>query len=724
MHDAADLDQLAINAIRTLAIDAVERAQSGHPGAPMGLAACAYDTTLFSRHLVFDAKDPDWPNRDRFVLSNGHASMLLYALLHLSGSESLTLDEINALFSRHLVFDAKDPDWPNRDRFVLSNGHASMLLYALLHLSGSESLTLDEIKNFRQWGSLTPGHPEAELTPGVEVTTGPLGQGLATSVGLAMAEAHLRERFQGAIDHHTYVICSDGDLMEGVSHEAASLAGHLQLGRLIVLYDDNQITIDGRTDLSFSEDVLKRFEACGWHTSRVDDGNDLDAVDAALTEAKSRHDAPSLIAVHTVIGYGSPNKADHSKSHGSPLGAKEAALTKQNLGWPYEEPFTVPEEAYAAFDPLKARAERAKARDKGRLDALRAERPELAEELQRRLSGALPARLEQALPRFSPDPKGQATRASGGEVIAALMKAMPELLGGSADLAGSNKTFHPDHGVFGALKRDAQNVHFGVREHAMAAAANGLCLHGGVRGFGATFLIFSDYMRPALRLAALMHVPQLMVFTHDSIGLGEDGPTHQPIEHLAMLRATPNYFVFRPADANEVTECWSAAVARQHGPSALVLTRQDVPTYDRDELGAVGDASQGGYILSEAHDLKESEAPQAILIATGSEVALCIEAQQILREQGIAARVVSLPCWELFEEQEAAWRERVLPVEVTARVSVEAASTMGWRRYVGDFGEAIGLDHFGASAPYEVLYERFGLTPQAVARAAHDLLEA
>ncbi len=659
--DTTALDTLAINTIRTLAMDAVQHANSGHPGAPMGLAATAY-----------------------------------------------------ALWSRHLNFDASDTEWPNRDRFVLSNGHASMLLYALLHLSGVESMTLDQIKNFRQWGSLTPGHPEAELTPGVEVTTGPLGQGIATSVGLAMAEAQLHGRFDGLIDHYTYVICSDGDLMEGVSHEAASLAGHLGLGKLIVLYDDNEITIDGRTDVSFTEDVLARFEAYGWHTSRVADGNDVDAIDAAIEEAKSNPDAPSLIAVRTIIGYGSPNKADHSKSHGSPLGLEEIALTKQNLGWPHSEPFTVPAEALQAFESLKERSVAAHSSWSEALAAYESSSPDKARELRRRLSGELPEAWATKLPSFAADAKGLATRASSGKVIAKIYEILPELVGGSADLAGSNKTLHTDFGVFTKTTRDAQNVHFGVREHAMAAAANGMCLHGGVRGFGATFLVFSDYMRPAMRLAALMHVPQVMVFTHDSIGLGEDGPTHQPIEHVMSLRAMPNYWVLRPADANEVAESWRVAMERQDGPSGLVLTRQSVPTYDRTALNTVGDATRGGYILSEPAG---DGAPDAILMATGSEVALCIEAQATLATQGIRARVVSLPCWELFEAQDAAWREQVLPSQVTARVSIEAGSTFGWRRYVGDAGTSIGLDHFGASAPFEVLYEQFGLTTQAVVDA-------
>ena len=657
---------LAINAIRTLSMDAVQRADSGHPGAPMGLAAVAY--TLFSRHMRFDAKNTEW-------------------------------------------FD--------RDRFILSNGHASMLLYSMLHLIGVEALDMNELKNFRQWGSLTPGHPEAELTPGVEVTTGPLGQGIATSVGFAMAEAQLNARFDGLVDHHTYVICSDGDLMEGISHEAASLAGHLQLGKLIVLYDDNEITIDGRTDISFTEDVAKRFEAYGWHTAKVDDGNDVDAIDAAIEAAKAETRKPSLICVRTIIGFGSPHKANTSSSHGSPLGDDEILLTKQQLGWPYTEPFTVPEEAYQAFAPLHERTKSAQDQWNSKLDAYKTSHPDKHAELTRRITNELPEAWADALPTFSPDAKGMATRASSGKVIAKIYEALPELVGGSADLAGSNKTLHKDFGVFSAATRDAQNVHFGVREHAMAAAANGMCLHGGVRGFGATFLVFSDYMRPALRLAALMHAPQLMVFTHDSIGLGEDGPTHQPIEHVMSLRAMPNYFVFRPGDANEVSESWKMAIERKDGPSGLVLTRQDLPTLDREALGTRGDATRGGYIVS---DVPEGKQVDLLILATGSEVPIAIEAQQQLADHDdLHARVISLPCWELFLEQDAAWQEEVLPADVTARISIEAGTTFGWSQFVGPKGKSIGIDRFGASAPFEVLYERFGLTPEHIAREARAL---
>ncbi len=661
-HDH-DHDLLTINTIRTLSMDAVQRANSGHPGAPMGLAPCAY-----------------------------------------------------TLWTRHLSYDPKAPDWPNRDRFVLSNGHASMLLYSLLHLAGFEAMTLDEIKNFRQLHSLTPGHPEAELTPGVEVTTGPLGQGFATSVGLAIAEAQLHARYDEVIDHHTYVICSDGDLMEGVSHEAASLAGHLGLGKLIVLYDDNQITIDGGTGISFTEDVAQRFEAYGWHVSSVSDGNDVEAIDAAIAEAKAEGDKPSLISVRTVIGYGSPNKANSSSSHGAPLGEDEIALTKKVLGWEHTEPFYVPEQAYTAFEEPTSRGEAAHQQWHARLKLFAEEHPARGAELERRLAGEFPAGWSENLPTFKADEKGMATRKASGSIIKELYASLPELTGGSADLAGSNKTLHEEFGIFAKGHRDGQNLHFGVREFAMAAAANGMNLHGGVRGFGATFLVFSDYMRPALRLAALMHQPQLMVFTHDSIGLGEDGPTHQPIEHVMSLRAMPNYWVFRPADANEVRECWVAALERTGGPSGLVLTRQGVPTLDREALGAKGDASRGGYIVADAPD------PQAILMGTGSEVSILVDAYKALAKQGVSTRVVSLPCWELFAEQDAQWRHEVLPPEITARVSLEAGVTLGWERWIGSEGHAIGLDHFGASAPYEDVYEEFGLTAEAVVAATQTLL--
>lgn len=654
--------QLSINTIRTLSIDAVQKANSGHPGAPMGLAPAAY-----------------------------------------------------AIWQNHLRHAPTRLDWFNRDRFVLSNGHASMLLYSLLHLTGYESMTLDQIKNFRQWGSITPGHPEVHITEGVETTTGPLGQGLATAIGMALAEANLRDTYGDIVDHYTFGICSDGDLMEGVTSEASSLAGHLGLGKLIFLFDDNEITIDGRTDISFTEDVLKRYEAYGWHVARVEDGNDFEAIDAAIEEAKAETEKPSLISVRTTIGFGSPNKADSSDSHGSPLGPDEVTATKDNYGWDYPE-FHVPDEVRDHMDATERGDALAEAWE-ARFEQWRSDQPEKAAELERRISGELPDGWADGIPTFEPDAKGMATRASGGKVISYLMGQLPELAGGSADLAGSNKTLHTEYGLMQPGELDGQNIHFGVREHAMGAITNGMTLHGGFRGFGATFLVFADYMRPALRIAALSHVPSLTVFTHDSIGLGEDGPTHQPIEHLASLRAMPNYSVFRPGDANEVGECWRAAIERTDGPSALVLTRQNVPTIDREALKTRGDATRGGYILADCDGT-----PDIILIGTGSEVALCVEAREKLTEAGHAVRVVSLPCWDLFEAQSDDWRETVLPAGVTKRVAVEAAATFGWERWVGADGLVVGMTSFGHSAPAEVAFEKFGFTVDNVVRHANSLL--
>jgi transketolase len=661
-----DLEQLTINTIRTLSMDAVQAAESGHPGAPMGLAPAAY-----------------------------------------------------ALWQRHLQHNPKDPDWPNRDRFVLSNGHASMLLYSLLHLTGYEQMTLDQIKNFRQWGSITAGHPETHLAKGIEVTTGPLGQGISTAVGMALAEAHLNENYGGVIDHFTYVICSDGDLMEGVSHEAASLAGHLGLGKLVCLWDDNEITIDGRTDITFTEDVLQRFEAYGWHVDRVEDGTDVDAIDEAIARAKDITDKPTLISVQTIIGHGSPNKADKSAAHGAPLGEDEIARTKENLGWEWDEPFFVPEEARAHMEEAIERGESQQQAWREQLAAYLDEDAEKHSELMRRLAGELPDGWADDLPEFEPSESGMATRKASGAVVEELYDRLPELVGGSADLAGSNKTLFEEYGVIQPGEYAGQNIHFGVREHAMCAMANGMNLHGGVRGFGATFLIFSDYMRPAIRLGALMETPTLHVFTHDSIGLGEDGPTHQPIEHLPSLRAIPNYMVLRPGDANEVRECWKLAIDNREGPSGLVLTRQNVPTIDRSGLNGHGDASRGGYILAD----DESGEPEVILIGTGSEVSVCLDAWKQLQADGIAARVVSLPSWEVFDEQADEWRETVLPSNVTARVAVEAAATLGWERYVGTHGEVIGMERFGASAPADINFEKFGFTGENVANTAKRLLE-
>ncbi len=658
-----DLDRLCINTIRTLSIDAVQQAESGHPGAPMGLAPAAY-----------------------------------------------------VLWTRHLNHNPGNPEWPDRDRFVLSNGHASMLLYSLLHLTGYESMTLEEIKNFRQWGSLTAGHPEYHLTPGVETTTGPLGQGVANSVGMALAEAKLRQEYDGQIDHFTYAFCSDGDLMEGISHEAASLAGHLGLDRLVWLYDDNEITIDGKTDISFTEDVEERFEAYGWHTLRVSDENDLDAIDEAIVEAKQAG-RPSIISLETTIGFGSPNKADSSAAHGAPLGPEEVAETKKALEWPYDEPFFVPDDVREAMDATDHGAE-LESSWRASMDEYRDQSPDKHAELTRRLEGDLPQGWDEDLPEWDPSEEGLATRRANGAVIQKMYERLPELTGGSADLAGSNKTLHERFGLVEPGEFSGQNMHFGVREHAMAGIVNGMNLHGGVRGFGATFLIFSDYMRPSLRLASLMEQPSLMVFTHDSIGLGEDGPTHQPIEHLASLRAIPNMTVLRPGDANEVPACWKLAVENQSGPSVMVYTRQNVEIIDRNRYESIGGPERGAYVLADADD-----EPELIVMATGSEVPIALEACEKLWNDGIAARMVSMPSWEVFDDQDESYRRRVLPAEVTARLAVEAASPQGWHRWVGTEGDVLGIDRFGASAPWQDNYEEYGFTPENVAQKARALLD-
>ena len=653
---------LVAHTIRGLAMDAVQKANSGHPGMPMGMADVA--VVLWSKFLRHNPADPAWFNRDRFVLSAGHGSMLLYSLLHLSGY----------------------------------------------------GLTLDDLKQFRQWGSRTPGHPENFMTPGVETTTGPLGQGLANAVGMALAERHLAARFNrpdfNIVDHHTYVIASDGDLMEGVAYEACSLAGHWKLGRLIVLYDDNGITIDGSTDLSFSEDVAARFQAQGWHTLKVD-GHNPDAVERAILVAYA-DERPSLIACRTHIGYGSPNKQDSASSHGSPLGEEEIQRTKENLGWPTEPAFYVPQEAYAYFGNATQKSQRIQAQWSNLLDTYQTKYPELHAELISAQKGTFRDGWEDDLPVFEAGQK-IATRGASGTTLTALKAAVPWLIGGSGDLTGSNKTRGADDVPMMADNFSGRYLHFGIREHAMGAILNGLNLHGSVRAYGGTFLVFSDYMRPTIRLAALMNVPTIYVFTHDSIGLGEDGPTHQPIEHLASLRAIPNLKVFRPADANETVECWKLALTLP-GPSALALTRQKLPVIDRDQY-APTNVEQGGYILSEAKNAR------VILMATGSEVPLALEAQALLEADSIAARVVAMPCWELFDAQPDEYRQQVLPSSIEARVAIEAGTTFGWSRYLGAYGEVIGLDRFGGSAPYEVLYENLGLTAEEMVKAAHRSLE-
>ena len=663
------LDQLCINTVRTLAMDAVQQADSGHPGTPMALAPLAY--VLWQRHLRYNPANPDWFGRDRFVLSAGHACMLLYAVLYLTGYD----------------------------------------------------LSLDDIKQFRQWGSRTPGHSEHGLTPGVEATTGPLGQGVGNAVGMALAEAHLAALFNrpghAIVDHCTYFVASDGDMMEGVSHEACSLAGHLKLGKLIGIYDDNRITIDGKTDLTFSDDTARRFESYGWHVERVADGNDLGALDAALAAARRQTDRPSLVIVRTHIAYGSPHKQDSPEAHGAPLGAEEVKLTKQRLGWPSLEPFYVPEESLEHWRRVRDRGARLEAEWRKRHDAYRAAHPDLAAELERRLAGRFPEAWDADLPAFAPT-DAQATRAASGKVLNAVAAKLPELIGGSADLAGSTNVVFKNGGDVAVGSWGARNIHFGVREHGMGAIMNGLALHGGVRPVGSTFLIFSDYMRPPIRLAALCHLPAIYVFTHDSIGLGEDGPTHQPIEQLASLRAIPHLTVLRPADATEVVEAWRAAVQHQTGPVALVLTRQKVSVIDRARYGPANGLRLGAYVLADAPGGK----PAVILMASGSEVELVLGAYEQLAAAGLAARVVSMPSMEFFASQPQEYRDAVLPPAVGARLAVEAASPQPWYRWVGDHGAVLGLERFGASAPYQRIYRELGLTVENIVRRAKQLLDA
>lgn len=636
---ATDLANLSINTIRGLAMDAVQKANSGHPGMPMGAAVMAY-----------------------------------------------------ALFARHLRFDPQAPKWFNRDRFILSAGHGSMLLYSMLYLLGYD-LSLEDIKNFRQWGSKTPGHPENTITPGVEMATGPLGQGFATGVGMAIAEEKLRAEFPGLIDHWTYSICSDGDLMEGISHEAASLAGHLRLGRMIYLYDSNRVTIDGSTDISFSEDIQKRFESCGWHVQRCD-GMSVDQVDSCISIAKG-DDRPSLIICDTVIGYGSPNMAGTSRTHGAPLGEEEVRLAKIELGIPTEPLFYVPTEALEHMREIGKRYKEERMVSERKLEG----NPELA----RRIEGKLPEGWADAMPVFD---SAMATRDASGKILNAIAGVLPELVGGSADLAESNKTTLHDAPYFSVTHRLGRNLGYGVREHAMAAAMNGMNLHGGVRAYGGTFLIFSDYMRPAVRLSSLMETNTIFVYSHDSIGLGEDGPTHQPIEQIMSLRAMPHIHVFRPADANETRAAWKHALESKDHPTAIVLSRQKLPLVSPPTF----DALRGGYVLADA----SGGAALAVLIGTGSEVEICLSARDLLQADGVPTRVVSMPCWELFEVQDDFYRSSVLPPGVL-RVSVEAGATLGWQKWIGDSGIAIGIDRFGASAPYQTIYEQFGLTAEAVA---------
>lgn len=670
MEDNAkmELDNLCINTIRMLSADCVQRANSGHPGMPMGTAAMAY--VLWTRFLRHNPANPQWLDRDRFVLSAGHGSMLLYSLLHLTGYD----------------------------------------------------LSLEELKNFRQWESKTPGHPESYVTPGVETTTGPLGQGFANGVGMAIAERFLGARFNRPdhqiVDHDVYGIVSDGDIMEGVSHEAASLAAHLRLGNLIYLYDDNRITIDGSTDLAFTEDRCGRFEAYGWHVQKVEDGNDLEAIEQAIDRARVETDRPSFIAVTTHIGYGSPNKQDTPSAHGEPLGAEELRLTKEKLGWPLEPECFIPEEALAHFRKALERGKEMEREWEKRLDAYEKAFPEPAREWNQWMSGDLPKDWEKDMPVFHADDKGVATRAASGTVLNAMASSLPNLIGGSADLAPSNKTFVKGADIFQALHYEGRNFHFGVREHGMGAILNGMALHGGIIPYGGTFLIFSDYMRPAIRLAAMMGLRVVYVFTHDSIGLGEDGPTHQPVEQLAALRAIPDLRVIRPCDANETAEAWRVALNGKKGPVVLALTRQAVPTLDRDLYSPAYGLVRGAYVLTDMGN----GIPDVILIGSGSEVHIALEAAKVLDDKNVSVRVVSMPSWELFEMQSEAYRHEVLPPEVTKRVAIEAGVTQGWHRYVGDGGEVIGIDHFGASAPYKILYEKFRITAAEMVERSLKLL--
>jgi transketolase len=663
-----DLDQLSINTIRMLAVDAVQKANSGHPGMPMDSAAMAY--VLWTKFLRFNPKNPAWPNRDRFVLSAGHGSMLLYALLHLTGYD----------------------------------------------------LSLEELKSFRQWDSKTPGHPEHGLTPGVETSTGPLGQGISNAVGMAIAEAHLAARYNRPghtiFDHYTYVIASDGDLMEGVASEAASLAGHLKLGKLIVLYSDNKITIEGDTELAFTEDPGDRFRAYDWQVLRVE-GNNLEEVEEALASARRETTRPTLVVARTHIGYGSPNRQDTAKAHGEPLGDEERRLTKENLGWPLEPTFYIPDAALEHFREAVARGREWEEAWTRALEAYAADFPADADELRVRLEGRLPEGWDSDVPSFEAG-DGMATRAASGKVLSAIAKRVPAIMGGSADLAPSTNTIVDGLGHFEPGSYAGRNMHFGVREHGMGAILNGMALSGAIIPYGATFLIFSDYMRPPIRLAALMEQHVVYVFTHDSIGLGEDGPTHQPIEQLAALRAIPGIVVLRPADANETAEAWRVAVSHEGGPVALVLTRQKLATLDREKYEAAEGVRRGGYVLADA----EGKEPKAILIATGSEVHVALGARELLEQEGIPTRVVSLPSWELFEKQEAAYRDEVLPPGVTARVSIEAGVGLGWERYTGSRGRIVSMTRFGASAPYEILMKEFGFTPEHLAAQARELVES
>ncbi len=678
-----NLDELCIDTIRMLSVDMVQQANSGHPGMPMGAAPMAY--VLWTKFLRHNPNHPKWPDRDRFVLSAGHGSALLYSLLHLTGYD----------------------------------------------------LSMEELKRFRQWGSKTPGHPECRETPGVESTTGPLGQGFGNGVGMAIAERFLAARFNRPgyeiVNHYTYAIVSDGDLMEGVASEAASLAGHLKLGKLIYLYDNNSVTLAGAARLTFTEDVCKRFEAYGWHVQRIDDGNDVEAISRAISTAQNETVRPSLISIRTHIGYGSPRKQDTFEAHGSPLGPEEVAATKKNLGWPLEPTFYIPEEALAHFRRAIPQGAKLEEEWKARLDSYGKTSPELRTEWDQWMNSILPEGWDKDIPAFLPDPKGLATRSAGGQVMNAIASHLNFLIGGSADLNPSTNTalkgkgnFEPpgegdgtvQGSVSGPWGYEGANIAFGVREHGMGSILSGMALHGGLLPYGSTFFVFSDYMRPAIRLAALMKLHVIYVFTHDSLAVGEDGPTHQPVEQLLSLRAIPGLTVIRPADANETAEAWRIAVEHKNGPTAIILTRQNVPVMDRGRLSPAAGLRKGAYILSDSSSGK----PDVILIATGSEVHLALEAQEKLLAEGVKARVVSMPSWDLFDQQPEAYRHQVLPPDVTQRVSIEAGVTLGWHRYVGSAGEIIGIDHFGASAPGNAVLKEFGFTSIHILNRVKTLL--
>lgn len=681
-HAATAVDTQCINTLRTLAMDAVQKANSGHPGTPMSLAPAGY--TLWSRFLRYHPDHPDWPGRDRFVLSVGHASMLLYSLLHLAG-----VVEIDAHGKR----------------------------------SGQPAISLDDIKQFRQADSKTPGHPEYRMTTGVETTTGPLGQGCANSVGMAMAERWLATRFnrdgQVLFDYNVYTLCGDGDMMEGISSEAASMAGHLKLDNLCWIYDNNTISIEGHTELAFSEDVIKRFQAYGWHTLHVTDANDLHALSAALETFQRNTGAPTLIVVDSVIGYGSPHKHNTAAAHGEPLGDEEIRLTKAAYGWPEDSSFLVPDEVRTVLrEALLERSQPLYDQWNQQLSQLEQDAPERADELQRMRAGEMPQHWRDDLPRFDTDTKGVASRAAGGAVLNAFAAHIPWLLGGSADLSPSTKTnlTFDGAGRFSADDYSGRNLHFGIREHAMGAIANGMALSY-LRPYTSTFLVFSDYMKPPIRLAAIMELPVVFVFTHDSIGVGEDGPTHQPIEHLTQLRATPGLLTLRPGDANETRELWKVALAQTRRPSCVVLSRQPLPTLDRTKYAAASGAAKGAYVLARADE------PQVLLLGTGSEVSLVVAAYEQLQSEGIAAQIVSMPSWELFEEQDQAYRDSVLPPTVKARVVVEQAGPLGWDRYVGQTGAKVVMNSFGASAPLAKLQEKFGFTVENVVKLAKQQIQ-